>query len=352
MAETGSSAPVRVCVAGLGLIGGSVALAAKRAGAEVYGSDPDPAAMVAAVERGAIEAAELPDPPDFDVIVVAAPVGALAETIASIAARHPEAIVTDVGSTKASVATGAPNYIGGHPLAGAEVAGIEHARADLFDGATWFLTPHASSDGVKLDRLHRLIAQIGAKPVVIDAGEHDRLMAAFSHLPHVVANALALGGLAALGEQRQPVVGPSFRDATRVAGANPELWAGIYAANRDALAADLDRLIERLTEARGLVAAGDPAALADWQQAAADAREALADHGRAGGPVEEIRVIVPNRPGVVADLTLTLARAGINIQDLSLQPAADNRSGEVALWVPSEDAGQARALVNEVVSSE
>ena len=148
---------------------------------------------------------------------------------------------------------GRPSYIGGHPLAGAEVAGVEHARADLFAGATWYLTPRADSEGILLERLHRFVTGIGAVPTVIGHADHDRLMAAFSHVPHVVANALVAQATRALGDEAIPVVGPSFRDATRVAGANPPLWAGIYGANRDAVLDGLDATIELLAEARALL---------------------------------------------------------------------------------------------------
>jgi prephenate dehydrogenase len=259
-------------------------------------------------------------------------------------------VITDVGSTKRALVEALgdqSHYIGGHPLAGAEVAGVAHARADLFAGATWYLTPRDHSEGLLFERLHRFVAGLGAVPTAIGHGDHDRLMAAFSHLPHVVANALVAQGADALQGAGIPVTGPSFRDMTRVAGANPPLWAGIYEANRDAVLARLDRLLEHLQEARELLAAGDRPALEAWQAAAAGERAAF-DAGLTGGPLRELRVVVPNRPGVIADLALTLSRAGINIHDMSLSPSPDFRSGEVALWVACEHEERARELVEEV----
>jgi prephenate dehydrogenase len=174
-------------------------------------------------------------------------------------------------------------------------------------------------------------------------------MAAFSHVPHVVANASAEQAAAALDDEAIPVVGPSFRDATRVAGANPPLWAGIYASNREAILTQLDRTIAALSDARALLAGGDRAALQSWQATAGERRRALLDVGMTGGPLREIRVVVPNRPGVIADLALTLSRAGINIHDMSLSPQPDFRSGEVALWVAEEHEPRARALVEETI---
>jgi prephenate dehydrogenase len=264
----------------------------------------------------------------------------------------PGAVVTDVGSTKRALVEAGlgPHYIGGHPLAGAEVAGVEHARADLFAGATWYLTPRPDSEGVLLERLHRFVAGLGAVPTVIDHVVHDRLMAAFSHVPHVVANVLVEQAARALGTEATPVMGPSFRDATRVAGANPPLWAGIYAANRDAIVDGVDATIALLQEARDVLTAGDQAAVVAWQSAAEARRRALLDVGMVGGPLREIRAVVPNRPGVIADLALTLSRAGINIQDMSLSPQPDFRSGEVALWVAEHQAQRARTLVDELLA--
>jgi prephenate dehydrogenase len=354
-----SEPPLRLALLGLGLIGGSVGLAARaRLGAHVTGFDPDPAVRERAVERGAVDVA-VAEPAALgaaDVALVAAPVQALAERIGDACTHVDGAVVTDVGSTKHALVEAAPEgsrYIGGHPLAGAEVAGVEHARADLFDGATWYLTPRADSEGVLLERLHRFVTGLGAVPTVIGHVEHDRLMAAFSHVPHVVANALVAQAAQALGDEAIPVVGPSFRDATRVAGANPPLWAGIYEANRDAVLDGLDATVALLREARALLAADGAdgrAELEAWQAQAGARRRALLDIGMTGGPLREVRVVVPNRPGVIADLALTLSRAGINIHDMSLSPQPDFRSGEVALWVAEDHADRARALVEEVLA--
>jgi prephenate dehydrogenase len=349
--------PPRLALVGLGLIGGSVGLAAReRLGAHVVGYDPDPHVRARALERGAVDVAvdDVAGLGPADVALVAAPVAALADGIAAACAHCDGAVVTDVGSTKHALVEGSgdPAYIGGHPLAGAEVAGVEHARADLFDGATWYLTPRADSEGILLERLHRFVVGLGAVPTVIGHADHDRLMAAFSHVPHVVANVLVTQATRALGDEAIPVVGPSFRDATRVAGANPPLWAGIYDANREAVLDGLDATIALLQEARSMLAdaAAGPAPLEAWQAEASAQRRALLDIGMTGGPLTEVRVVVPNRPGVIADLALTLSRAGINIHDMSLSPQPDFRSGEVALWVAEEHAARARRLVEEVLA--
>ncbi len=191
-------------------------------------------------------------------------------------------MVTDVGSTKRGVvgANGDERFVGGHPLAGSEAAGVAHARDDLFDGAVWYLTPTSTTSGIVLERLHRFVSGLGARPAAIDADTHDRMMAAVSHLPHVVANVLVAQAARALGGERLPPTGPSFRDATRVAGANPALWPDIYLANRDALLHAIDDTLARLQAARAALSAGDRATLARWQAEAASEREALLEAGR------------------------------------------------------------------------
>ena len=339
-----------VAVVGVGLIGGSVGLAARaRLGATVRGVDPNAGA---ALQRGAIDSAhrDLGDALDgADAAFVAVPVDRLAEVVRDVLDCAPErCVVTDVGSTKRAVVETARDarFVGGHPLAGSEASGVEHAREDLFDGATWYLTPTTATQGVLLERLHRLLTGLGARPAAIEADVHDRVMAAVSHLPHVVANVLVARAVEALGSERPPATGPSFRDATRVAGANPELWGAIYAANRDALAVALDGAIADLQGVRDELRAG--ADLTAWQERAAERRRALLEAGLGPGAVHEVRVAVPNRPGVIAEIALTLGRAGINISDMALSPSPDNSQGEIALWVPDGRAGEAAGLVGEL----
>lgn len=351
---------MRIAVLGVGLIGGSIGLAARsRASATVCGYDPDPDARARALALGAID-----EPADdiagavagADVVFAATPVGALGETVRlALESAGPDCVVTDVGSTKRVLADAASDerFVGGHPLAGAETAGVEHARADLFDGATWYLTPaKASTAGVLYERLHRLLSRFGARPTAIEADTHDRLMACVSHLPHVLANLLVGQATSVLGEesQRLPAVGPSFRDATRVAGANSAIWTDIYMSNRDALVTGIDDLTARLAEIRVALDSGDAPAVTAWNDRARAEHDALLGAGlvgeTGGESVLELRVSVPNRPGVIAEIALALGRAGVNILDMVLSPSQDNRQGVVALWVGgSEQARRAGELI-------
>jgi prephenate dehydrogenase len=353
---------LRVAILGLGLIGGSIGLAARgSADADVCGFDPDEGVRARALELGAIdtEAVDVATAvAGADVVFAAAPVGALAATVRlALDACGPSCVVSDVGSTKRALADARSDerFVGGHPLAGAETAGVEHARADLFDGATWYLTPaQGSTAGVLYERLHRLLVGFGARPTAIDADTHDRLMACVSHLPHVLANLLVTQAAALLdGEEseRLPAVGPSFRDATRVAGANSAIWTDIYLSNRDALIAAIDELAGRLQDVRGLLSPGNAAEITSWNERARANRDALLDTGLLDGAdgevVRELRASVPNRPGVIAEIALALGRGGVNIADMALSPSADNRQGVVALWVRGDDrAARAAELIS------
>jgi prephenate dehydrogenase len=348
----------RIAVIGVGLIGGSVALAAReRLGASIAGFDASEGAIAAARERGAIDRAcvSVEDAVgDADAAFIAVPVGALPDACArALEAAGPECVVSDVGSTKRAVLSALQDsrFVGGHPLAGAETSGVENARADLFEGATWYLTPTAQTSGVLYERLYRLIHGLGARPTAIDAETHDAILATVSHLPHVLANVLvshAAGALDAENE-RLPATGPSFRDATRVAGAASSVWTDIYLSNRDALARAVEETIERLGDVRDALRRADAGWITDWNDAAADDRRRLLQAQLGGGELFELRASVPNRPGVIAQLALELGRAGVNITDMALYPAADMSEGVVALWIAGEhDAQRAGALVADL----
>ena len=350
---------MRVSVLGVGLIGGSIGLASRRrAKAEVCGYDPDEGVRAKALELGAIDtqAADVASAvAGADVVFAAAPIGSLAALVReALASASADCVVSDVGSTKRAIAAAVADerFIGGHPLAGAETAGVEHAREDLFDGATWYLTPASGTAGVLYERLHRLLTSIGARPAAVDPDTHDRLLACVSHMPHVLANLLADQAAHVLSgqqEERLPAVGPSFRDATRVAGANSAIWTDIYLSNRDALIAGIDEFEARLRHARATLRAGDPVAVRAWNERARENRETLLGAGVTGGPVHELRVSVPNRPGVIADIALVLGRAGVNIVDMALSPSEDNRQGVVALWIGGDEhAARAQALIADL----
>ncbi len=275
---------MNVAVLGVGLIGGSIGLASRaRAGAHVAGWDSDRTVLDRALALGAIDAAgaDIAEAVrDAEVVFVAAPVGALPEVLRAALQHAPaEAIVTDVGSTKCAIADAVTDrrFVPGHPLAGSEVSGVQHAHADLFEGAVWYLASPAGAP----PELEDLIRAFAAHPVTIDPALHDRLMATVSHLPHVLANLLVGQATDVFAEDpSSPAgLGPSFRDATRVAGSNSAIWTDIYMSNREALTVAIDELAGRLADVRASLAAGDEQAVRDWNERARSERDALLGPG-------------------------------------------------------------------------
>ena len=351
---------MRIAVLGVGLVGGSIGLAARRRlGAEVAGFDPDPGNLGRALEVGALDRAAgslLEAVEGAEAVFCAAPVAALPRLVGgAIAATGEGTVITDVGSTKRGLMEalvglqGNHRFIGGHPLAGAETAGVEGSREDLFDGARWYLTPGMTSEGVLFERLRKLVADLGARPQAIDAAVHDREMATISHLPHVLANVLVSVASDSLGDgsDRRAEVGRSFRDSVRVAGANPPVWGDIFGSNSEAVAGEIDDAVARLQEAAELIRNGTVEQLADWQGSVRDERRRLLTEHVGTGELTELRIAVQNRPGTVAEIALALGGAGVNIEDMSLFPASDQRSGAISLWIDGEPAAK---RATEIVS--
>jgi len=283
------SAPFeRLSVLGLGLLGGSLALAARRRGLAtcVVGGARRADTRAAALACGAVdEAADLESAArGADLVVLATPVFAMPEVLRRAAPGLASgAIATDVGSVKAGLAEVLPGllpagarYVGSHPMAGSHRSGIEHAREDLFEGAVCVVD--ASADPEARERVAALWRALGARVVLRTAAQHDAEVAWMSHVPHLLAFAFA-GALRAAPPGAAEVAGPGFRDFTRIAHSEPELWADILTANRKALAAPLEAVGAALRELARAVEANDAEALERWIGAA---RGALAPGGARG----------------------------------------------------------------------
>jgi prephenate dehydrogenase len=276
--------PRTLAIVGVGLIGGSVGLAARRrrAAARVLGVDRDADVLRRARQRGALDeaCAEVPAAAAVaDLVVFCTPVDAVAaQVLAAAPACRPGTVLTDAGSTKAAIVRAvegrlppAVPFVGGHPLAGSEKQGPEHADPDLFRDRLVVLTPAPSTDEGAVGRVAAFWQSLGARVERLSPEGHDRALALTSHLPHLVASALAgllppeLAGLTATG----------FRDTTRVAAGDSALWAAIFEANRADLLAALGRLDGRLEEFRRALEGGDRAAIVELLNAGRHARAAL-----------------------------------------------------------------------------
>ena len=345
----------RLAVVGTGLIGASIGLAARRAGIdEVRGWDLDDDALSVAGQRGAVRpTSSLEEAVDgAELAVVAAPVASLpVEVVNVLEASGAATTVTDVGSTKGPVARAVadPRYIGGHPVCGSEARGPAHASGELFDGATWFLTPVAATEPDRYRTLHGFVASLGAVPVAVDPDAHDRLVALTSHLPHALANLLLNHAGTSRIEGHDPLAaaGGSLRDMTRVAGANPRIWVDIFLDNADALTAALAEHRRRVEQLEAALAAGDAGFLARWiAEAAGNRRRMLTQAYDEPGELQRLRVHVPDRPGVLAGITQALGAERINIEDFELHHMSRERGGTLTLLVGGAgEAERAAALL-------
>ena len=353
-ARAASAAPraeiSRLAVVGTGLLGTSVALAARRAGVgSVTAWDADTDTLAEASRAFQQAANSLEDAVrDAELVVVAAPVGALTAAVRDVLAATPDATVTDVGSTKRTLAAiDEPRFVPGHPLAGGATGGPGRAAADLFDGATWFLTPSPATDPARVEAVERFVTALGAHPTRIDADQHDRLLAVTSHLPHALANAL-MRAAAGTGEDALRHAAPSLREMTRVAGANAPVWTDIFVDNGDLIA---DAVAGHRRELEGVEAAlrdGDRAFLESWIAGADDARRRMLEHAyrTEARLLHRIRIRVPDRPGVLARITQLLGAAGINIEDFELRHVSPEYGGVLVVLVAGPDkADLARRLL-------
>jgi len=286
-----------LALVGVGLIGGSFALALRRAGAvtRVVGFDRDRSALERGAALGVIDTAVdsvSEAVKGADLVVVAVPVRAIGPVLHDVAlALEPHAVVTDVGSTKEDVVRVARNelrerfarFVPGHPIAGREVSGVDAALPELFRGARVVLTPVAETAADAVETVRLAWEAVGAKVVTAQAADHDRIFAAVSHLPHILAFAL-VSEIAARGNA-QDLLGfaaGGFRDFTRIAASSPEMWRDVSLQNREALLAEIDAYAARLAIFRELIEKGDGKGL---ERLMAEARSTRQSLGPARRPV-------------------------------------------------------------------
>jgi prephenate dehydrogenase len=329
-----STPTARAQIVGTGLIGGSIGLALRAQGWHVTGRDRDPLAQQRALELGAVDG--IGTDPDADLTFVATPVGAIPDEVES-ALRHTPGLVTDVGSVKAPMLElmAEPRYVGGHPMAGSELEGVEGARADLFQGATWVLTPIAGTDDRAFADIRSVLSSFGAEVVAIPPDRHDAMVAMVSHVPHLTAATLM-----ALADERSVehrvllrLAAGGFRDMTRIATGHPGIWPDICVENRTAIVDELERLIDALGQIRDVVSKSDRAELVERLERARQARMALpARYGRPDA-LTEVRVPIPDRTGVLAEITTLATDLDVSIADIEIAHSAEGREGVLILLV-------------------
>ena len=331
----------RLLVLGAGLIGTSLGLAARAAGADVVLRDPDRARLELAVSLGA---GRVSADATADIAVVAAPPAAVGALVVETLQKRIGRAVTHVSSVQlrpqleveASGVDIGP-FLGGHPVAGKERSGPAYADVDLFRDRPWVLCPTVETEGDALAAVHDLVLACGAQPVVLPASTHDELFARLSHVPQLVASALA-ATLQQLDRDDVALSGTGIRDTTRLADSDPQLWAEIAAANAGPVAAALRTIVAELGTVADALSEGDDAAArqAVWRLVTAGqaGRELLpGKHGGRAATLATLHVVIPDEPGALAALLAAVAREQVNLEDLRVEHAPGQAVGLAELVV-------------------
>lgn len=327
-------------VIGAGLVGASIGLALTAAGHRVHLNDKRPSHAIVAAGLGAGSAGPAA-PSEVGLVVVAVPPGALAKVIAKALATYPYAVVTDVGSVKASVLAelertdyDISRYVGSHPMAGSQHTGPLTARANLFEDRTWVVTPHPASLPEAVARVKDLAATCGARVIELDVREHDEAVAQVSHMPQLIAS-LTAGRLLDVPPDHLRLAGQGIRDVTRIAGSDPGLWRQIVAANAVAVRTELSAVHASLGQL--LAVLDDPAAVETFVERGREGTRALpGKHGHRATDYGHVVVEIPDAPGALARLFADVEVADVNVEDLSIEHDDAREIGFLSIAVAPE----------------
>lgn len=350
----------RVAIVGTGLIGGSIGMAiiGRNLAREVVGidlrvEDLTLARETRAIHHGTVDLAE--GVKNAELVILAIPVGSTLEMIKCILPNlMTGAILTDVGSTKAAVVEGAEDlidgefcFVGGHPMAGSEQAGIKGADRYLLENAAYILTPTDKTDPTALAKVRELVEAIGSRVMYLDPREHDLLVAAVSHLPHVVAAALvnAVGRIQDHHPQTLLLAAGGFRDTTRIAASHPVMWRDICLTNREAILETIGHFKKALDEMEEEIRVSDGTHLREQFDKAQALRNSIPARQKGYLPVlHEIVVTIPDRPGMIAEVAHFLGRNGINIVDIEILRVREGEGGTLRVGLDSEENLEAALL--------
>ena len=328
----------RAVVVGVGLIGGSVALGLKAQGFFVSGIDARRELEQSALEQGVIDAVGDDLTAEFVFVCVPAQhVVGVVDEIVAVPGRRVDVVITDVCGVKAplSFAISDDRFIGGHPMAGSEQLGLSGARGDLFIGATWVLCPTPRTEPSRYAALSSLVTSLGALPLALEANDHDRLVAVVSHVPHLLAATLmrrAVIGAASDGALLQLAAG-GFRDMTRVAAGDPEIWPDLCATNAVAIAATLEAVITDLTSVREMVLEGNRTGLFDFLTLSSQASRALPAKQEVPTELVMLKVVVSDQPGTLAEVTTIASDLQVNVVDLQIAHSIEGGRGVLQLTI-------------------
>lgn len=334
MSGPGTAVGASAGVVGLGLIGGSAALALTELGYRVGGIDADATSVELAIERGIIAEEGLPS--DAALTVVCTPVDAIPAAVEH-ALANTTGWVTDSGSVKHSIAEAIDDarFVPSHPMAGSEQSGLDGARAELFRGAAWVITPTATTSDEAFIFVRELIVALGADPLTLEPEMHDRMVATVSHVPHLAAATLMNVAVDRSDEHLAllRLAAGGFRDMTRIASGSPDIWPSICINNSDAIVSVLDEVIDRLERLRGAVDAGDSESIRSALESARAARINIPTAVPVPPGLAEVRVRVKDQSGELAALTSLAAELDVNIFDLEIAHSAEGPTGVIVLLV-------------------
>lgn len=346
-----------VIIEGLGLIGGSLALALKQEVADTYliGLDQNLDSLRYAKQKGVIDeigtnlAAVAPR---ADVIILATPVKNIAASLQQLTqvTLKPNVIVTDTGSTKQTVLAAAADLvaqgvtvIGGHPMAGSHKSGVHAANVDLFRSAYYFLVPSQNTAPLQIARLQRLLAGTNAKFLQVAPAEHDHIVGMLSHVPHMLAATLVNETTSQFQDSPTALrlAAGGFRDMTRIASSDPQMWADILLTNTESIQQILHHYIADLTELEQAMMQRDQAALLDFFGQAKVTRDAI--NPKKAGAIPgffDVFVDIPDRTGAIAEVTTILAQAEIQIVNIQILETREELNGILQLTFASAAAQQ------------
>jgi prephenate dehydrogenase len=317
----------------------------------VTGEDLDEESVDVALATGIIVGRDLTD--EHTLIIVATAAGAVSELANGLLATwsNPELIVTDVAGVKSAIvdAIDDPRFLGGHPMAGSELRGLRGARADLFQGCNWVLTPTDATEPELYSVLHGVLREIGANVVAVSAHDHDRLVALASHVPHLVAGAL-MNEASEAAEQDAVLLqlaAGGFRDMTRIAAGDPAIWPDVLFENHSAITRTLASLESRLAQLREALATNGRSVVEANLRTAADARRRLPGRALSSENLTYIRVVITDQPGSLATVTRAASELLINIYDIEISHGIEGVGGTLLLAV---DAQQASTLSDALLA--
>lgn len=341
-----------VLIIGAGLLGASIGRALVDAGLRVHISDADRTHAIVAASRGAGIVAD-PIADDVGLVIVAVPPLAIPDVVVDALERYPNAIVTDVGSVKASVITkieesgiDLARYVGSHPMAGTQFAGPITAAPDLFRGRTWVITPTSHNPAWAVDRVVVMAQTCGAETKIMKASDHDRAVAEISHLPQIMAS-LTAALLGSVPRDDLTLAGTGIRDVTRIAASDPKLWRQIITSNKEQIQhllqqvrSELDQLISSLDDGAAV-----EALIAKGRR---NVRLLPGKHGRRNRAMQSVIVEIPDAPGALARLFAQIDAQGVNIEDLAIEHDPNHEIGYLAVQV---EVGKAQALREAMIEN-